>query len=980
MAFKGFTSWESVWDYMHNTLGMDYLDDPTGWNEAFKELTKGSKYVEIINETTGETYMELYPEEMVVGTGEWHIGENTTSSSSAATGGATSAPTAKSVVTNASGGGTAVVTDEAVAVKSNGLVSTNPLANIVGGLTQVYGLVQAGITIYNMQVWKDLANYMAQDTVLTEDDPVDKVIDFFKNRAVNTITDINNDTGDIRVSVPKSIAVRLYEFFSLHMQLVSQPGIFPEVSGLSLIDFFQRTFEFTSPTYSLGRYFSARQSGLTPYSYMIQYIDPSDDLFKVMAEDFVYQKIAEGFIIATSVGTALIASMSGVMAYLRTRTSGAVDECEICNASFSTTRDNYYYAPDKSTPIALSEILVQIQLTSMQDDLYTDEIDGKKYITHIGDNAPCVVPTSILESGYSYNVGDCCKYLKRAKYGDDDEDYAYRVTAEYKNSNAYYDCILNISYPSNEQSFSVSIIPSATPTGDARVFNVNGYTNKDYYAESIPKDGGSAILYSNLGWKGVGESYEPDDYLVTAGFKSRNSGGAPDKRPNPNKTVDEQFPEMTEKQQANPQAVTDPSTGTTVVNNITNYVSAAVPSGATNADRIINHGTDVTADPNAYIDNRYQDELATGAVNTNDPVDGFNEDVDRAIQQYNDTRTTPDYYPDPIPQNQPNPQYPTNPPADTSGDSGDTPTPSSMQGVTASGMCSVYNPTKQQLINFSSWLWSPNFLDNFLKIFQNPMDAIIGLHIMYATPITTTPANIICGYLDSGVSAKVVNQQFSYIDCGTVYVPEYYGTAIDYEPYTQIHAYLPFIGIVSLKPNDIIGKKLNIKYGVDAMTGTCLAILTSKLGDSEIACYTFAGNCATQIPVSGGSYAQMITGLAGMVAGGIGAVATANPLMAMGAAVSALNSHLDVSHSGSIGANAGAMGIRKPYLIITRKSAYDAANYGSFYGFPANVTVSLGSCKGYTRVKSVHVENMIRATDSEIAEIETLLKQGVIIQ
>ena len=123
----------------------------------------------------------------------------------------------------------------------------------------------------------------------------------------------------------------------------------------------------------------------------------------------------------------------------------------------------------------------------------------------------------------------------------------------------------------------------------------------------------------------------------------------------------------------------------------------------------------------------------------------------------------------------------------------------------------------------------------------------------------------------------------------------------------------------------------------------------------------------------------MITSLAGLVASGIGAVATANPLVGVaGAAASVRNSHLDVGHSGAIGANAGAMGIRKPYLIITRKSAYEAAGYGQFYGYPANKTVTLGSCKGYTRVKSVHVE-IIRATANEKAEIETLLKQGVII-
>ena len=144
--------------------------------------------------------------------------------------------------------------------------------------------------------------------------------------------------------------------------------------------------------------------------------------------------------------------------------------------------------------------------------------------------------------------------------------------------------------------------------------------------------------------------------------------------------------------------------------------------------------------------------------------------------------------------------------------------------------------------------------------------------------------------------------------------------------------------------------------------------------------YTFAGNCATQVPISGGSYAQMITGLAGVAASTIAGIATGNPIALLGAGASILNSHLDVQHSGSIGANAGAMGPRKPFLIITRKSAYEAAGYNQFYGLPANMTVVLGACRGFTRVKSVHIESIPIATSDEKQQIEALLKQGVIIR
>ena len=118
-----------------------------------------------------------------------------------------------------------------------------------------------------------------------------------------------------------------------------------------------------------------------------------------------------------------------------------------------------------------------------------------------------------------------------------------------------------------------------------------------------------------------------------------------------------------------------------------------------------------------------------------------------------------------------------------------------------------------------------------------------------------------------------------------------------------------------------------------------------------------------------------------MAVGVAGSVLTGDAIGAVGGVIGGvMSSHLDVSHSGTLGANAGAMGVKKPYLIITRKVAYDAAGYNQFYGYPANKTVVLGACRGYTRVKSVHIESIPIATSDEKQQIEVLLKQGVIIR
>lgn len=298
---------------------------------------------------------------------------------------------------------------------------------------------------------------------------------------------------------------------------------------------------------------------------------------------------------------------------------------------------------------------------------------------------------------------------------------------------------------------------------------------------------------------------------------------------------------------------------------------------------------------------------------------------------------------------------------------------------TGLGLWAVYNPTLSELNDLGAYLWSSNIIDILQKFLQNPMDAIISLHKIFATPTTGNKENIILGYLDSGVQANKVIKQFIEINCGSVTVPEYFSDARDYDvPYTEVECYLPFIGIVRLKTADIIGGKVNIRYSIDTYSGACLCkIYVTKLGAKQLL-YNFSSNCSMQIPLTGSDRTRL---LSGAVAGAVAGAAVGGPVGAVAGAVGgAWKGGTSIERTSGFSANAGCMGVKKPYLIITRKYAYDAGNYNHFYGYPSNNTVTLSSCKGFTRVKSAHIENIGRATNNEKAEIETLLKQGVIIK
>ena len=303
-------------------------------------------------------------------------------------------------------------------------------------------------------------------------------------------------------------------------------------------------------------------------------------------------------------------------------------------------------------------------------------------------------------------------------------------------------------------------------------------------------------------------------------------------------------------------------------------------------------------------------------------------------------------------------------------------------GIQGTGFVAIYNPTQSQLAAFSQYMWSKNFIDNISKLFEDPMQAIIGLHMIYATPSRGADSNIVCGYLDSGVTSRTVSSQYINMACGAIKINRYFGNILDYAPYTKVQLFLPFIGVVNLDTNEVMNSTLNVTYRVDVLTGACLAQISVSRSDYGAVMYTFSGNCAVQLPISGGNYSSIIANTIGIGASIGATLATGGamaPVLVAGAASAVTNSHLSVAHSGSIGANAGALGGKIPYLIITRPKPYNANNYNNYYGYPSNLAIKLSSCSGYTRVKDIHLEHISRATDDELNEIESLLKTGVII-
>lgn len=312
---------------------------------------------------------------------------------------------------------------------------------------------------------------------------------------------------------------------------------------------------------------------------------------------------------------------------------------------------------------------------------------------------------------------------------------------------------------------------------------------------------------------------------------------------------------------------------------------------------------------------------------------------------------------------------PTQPTTDTG--TGESPDITPVTG-SASSLWAIYNPTQAQVDAFGSWLWSSDFVEQIKKLFVDPMQAIIGIHKVFATPSTGATQNIKCGYLDSQVPSKIVTDQYTTVNCGTVSLYEYFGNVYDYEPYTTIKCFLPFIGIVPLDVSYIMRSKINIKYHVDVLTGACLAEIKVTRDGCKSVIYTYSGSAIVTYPVSSGSYAGVIASVAQTALG----IAMGSPTTVLSGVLSA---HADTSVNGSFSGSAGAMGCKIPYLIISRPQTRFAEDSEMFSGLGANYTTTIEYCKGYFKVKDVHL-HIEGAYDSEISEITALLQNGVLTE
>lgn len=353
-----------------------------------------------------------------------------------------------------------------------------------------------------------------------------------------------------------------------------------------------------------------------------------------------------------------------------------------------------------------------------------------------------------------------------------------------------------------------------------------------------------------------------------------------------------------------------------------------------------------------------------------------------------------------------------------------------------------YAMTAAQVASFSNQLWNTSILDVISRYFEKPTDVVIAL-MSYPFEVQSTETasqiafNWITDWSSVYVTGHAITDELQTLDFGYIDIDRYSGTFYDYQPYSSVQLYLPYIGFVPLKMNEILGRRVYLKYIVDVITGDFSAIIETSWPDQShedettipvIA--TYQGNLAKALPLSqqdmfsiyktGGEIA--ITGAIAATAG-IGAFSaaaeakeaavTAKTYEEIGsnlastmaeqrssiaaqqsrtmlrtakraAAATGINAMYAVGHAnspiirnGNLDGIAGRTSMQEAFVIISVPDQNIPGNQG-ILGYPTNLPGPLENYAGYTEVRDIRIKSAT-ATESELAEIEEIVRGGIII-
>lgn len=313
----------------------------------------------------------------------------------------------------------------------------------------------------------------------------------------------------------------------------------------------------------------------------------------------------------------------------------------------------------------------------------------------------------------------------------------------------------------------------------------------------------------------------------------------------------------------------------------------------------------------------------------------------------------------------------------------------------------LYYISDTQAESFMSALWSTNLSQAFdlafdSAVFAKNVDFIRGVICLHKLPVVVstsgTSALSIMGYDLSakfsglGAFAKVSGTYGSVMQVTTqpLNIKDTYGDAVFMDWINcRAHLRLPFVGMVPVDIRSIRGGSITVSYNIDILTGNLISqvFCTSSIGDRPtVLLYQGSGNCALPIPFSGntqGAFKQLgaVAGIAGGLAAGIATGSAATALQGLNGLQYGRNTG-EFHYTATEAASLTDLSIK---LIISGDVPMIPPKQRALEGFQAAASANVCDFVGSGFLSgTIHAE-ILGATDSELAEIESDFSEGVIL-
>lgn len=294
---------------------------------------------------------------------------------------------------------------------------------------------------------------------------------------------------------------------------------------------------------------------------------------------------------------------------------------------------------------------------------------------------------------------------------------------------------------------------------------------------------------------------------------------------------------------------------------------------------------------------------------------------------------------------------------------------------------SLYALTESQMLIFTSWLWTSDWIQNLKKLRTDPMQNIIGIAIT-DVPVSGTDAKIVVGNVNSEKDAKIVSR-WAEINCGTITASEFYGTFADYEPYVHYTLYLPKVGFVSIPADVVTNNNITVLYHVELSSGEgiCYVYLQNTRNGFGYIYNTYSCQCCSNVALSASDHTAQIQA---SIQACTSLLTSATKGDALGMATGAISDAVNIataknptSTRGAMGNMSSLMSYKKPYILINATYLTKPSGYKADFGHAIYFTTKLSNLSGFFKTMHFHAEFL--APQEVIEEIQSLLDAGVFI-